>query len=455
MVCLVKRKASDIQLQLLEKAELNGWLKNQSAATKRWLKTHDFQAQPGQHCLLQNTKGEISSVIVGFSPEHIFKSIGYLPYALPENTYTFSKALKQEKLAALVWGLGAYRFTHYKAAKRAPAKLSLAQSKTLTQAKHELSAVTLTRDLINTPAADMGPVQLAKVMQTLAKRCQANFKQITGAPLAKQCPAVHAVGKGAGKGYEPRMLELTWGKKSHPKVTLAGKGVCFDTGGLDIKPARGMQLMKKDMGGAANVLGLAQLIMDSKLPIRLRVLIPAVENAVSGEAFRPSDIIQTRKGLTVEIGNTDAEGRLVLADALCMACEDKPDLLIDLATLTGACRVAVGTDISALFSNDDSIATALQKAGDAIEDPIWRLPLFEPYDNSLNSPVADLNNISGGGYGGGIVAALFLQRFITPTTPWVHLDLMAWNIKTKPGRPEGGDAMALRAVFAYLQKRFG
>ena len=216
-----------------------------------------------------------------------------------------------------------------------------------------------------------------------------------------------------------------------------------------------MQLMKKDMGGAANVLGLAQLIMDSKLPIRLRVLIPAVENAVSGDAFRPSDIIETRKGLTVEIGNTDAEGRLVLADALCMGCEDNPDLLIDLATLTGACRVAVGTDISALFSNDDAIATALQKTGDTIDDPLWRLPLFEPYDNSLNSPVADLNNISGGGYGGGIVAALFLQRFITPTTPWVHLDLMAWNIKTKPGRPEGGDAMALRAVFAYLQKRFG
>ncbi len=314
--------------------------------------------------------------------------------------------------------------------------------------KHTAEAIGLVRDLVNTPAADMGPAQLAEAARDLAKRHRGKCTVLVGDTLLKRnYPAVHAVGRAAAE--EPRLIDLRWGSKG-PKVTLVGKGVCFDSGGLDLKPAAGMKLMKKDMGCAAHVLGLASLIMAEKLPLQLRVLVPAVENAVSGNAFRPLDVLQTRKGLTVEVGNTDAEGRLVLCDALAEADSEKPDLLIDFATLTGAARVALGPDLPAMFCNDDKLAGLILRHGAVEGDPVWRLPLHKGYRPGLESKVADLNNISNSPYGGAITAALFLENFVSPGTRWAHFDIMAWNVATRPGRPEGGEAMGLRAVYAAI-----
>jgi leucyl aminopeptidase len=309
------------------------------------------------------------------------------------------------------------------------------------------------RDLVNTPTEHMGPEQLADAVQAEADRFSAKCRAFTGEELLQHnFPAIHAVGRASCN--EPRLVEMTWGDPDAPLLALVGKGVCFDTGGLDLKNSSGMALMKKDMGGGAHALALARLVMEHQLPVRLLVLIPAVENSVSGNAYRPGDVIATRKGLSVEIGNTDAEGRVVLSDALALACEHKPDLLIDFATLTGAARVALGADLPPLFSNRADIARAIQQAGDEVEDPLWTMPLYQPYVEQIKSPIADLNNSSKSSYGGCITAALFLQQFVTAKTPWVHIDTFAWNQSGRPGRPEGGEALGLRATFRFLQARY-
>jgi leucyl aminopeptidase len=319
--------------------------------------------------------------------------------------------------------------------------------------KRTADATALVRDLINIPPEDMGPPELASAARKLAKKHNARINVVTGNALLKQnYPTIHAVGRAASKA--PRLIDMTWGRKDAPKVTLVGKGVCFDTGGLDLKSAAGMLRMKKDMGGSANVLGLAHMIMDAKLDVRLRVLIGAVENSVAGNAYRPSDVIRTRKGITVEVGNTDAEGRLVMCDALAEADRENPALIADFATLTGAARVAVGTQIAAMFCNDDSLADDLYKAGEEGGDPNWRLPLFSAYRRLLKSDVADINNVSEGGFAGAITAALFLKEFVSKKTPWVHFDIMAWNAVARPGRPVGGEAMGMRALYDVIEKRF-
>ena len=357
---------------------------------------------------------------------------------------------------ALGWALGCYHFTKYKSQPMVLGKPTLVWPKNCDRGavKRTAEATTLVRDLINIPAEDMGPPELALAARKLAKKHDARIKVVVGnALLKKGYPTIHAVGRAASKA--PRLIDMTWGRANSPKVTLVGKGVCFDTGGLDLKSASGMLRMKKDMGGSAHVLGLAHMIMEAKLDVRLRVLIGAVENAVAGNAYRPSDIIRTRKGVTVEVGNTDAEGRLVMCDALAEADREKPALIADFATLTGAARVAVGTQIAAMFCNDDELASDLYHAGEKTSDPIWRLPLFPAYRRLLNSKVADINNVSEGGFAGAITAALFLEEFVSKDTPWIHFDIMAWNAVALPGRPVGGEAMGMRALYDVIEKRFG
>ena len=312
----------------------------------------------------------------------------------------------------------------------------------------------MARDLITTPSSDMGPAELAAAAQALGKAHKAKVKVIVGDDLLKQnYPMVHAVGRASSRA--PRLIDLVWGRESDPKVTLVGKGVCFDTGGLDLKPSSGMLIMKKDMGGAANVLALALMVMDAKLKVRLRVLIPAVENAVAGNAFRPLDIFKSRKGLNVEIGNTDAEGRLVLADALALACEEKPDLLIDLGTLTGAARVALGPDLPPFYTNDETLALDVARCAKQENDPLWRMPLWPPYDAWLDSKVANINNAPSGAFAGSITCALFLQRFVEDATSWLHVDIYGWTPSAKPARPEGGECQAARAIYQLLGERYG
>ena len=316
-------------------------------------------------------------------------------------------------------------------------------------------ATFLVRDLINTPASDMGPADLAESAKAAADDGGATIRILVGEELLeKGFPAIHAAGRAAAPDRAPRLIDFTWGDGGSPKVTLVGKGVCFDSGGLDLKPAANMKLMKKDMGGGAHVLGLASMIMDAKLPVRLRVLIPAVENSVSGNALRPLDVVPTRKGISIEIGHTDAEGRVILADALFEASSDEPDLIVDFATLTGAARVALGAELPAFYTNDDNVAKALDKHGTDLSDPLWHMPLFEPYRRLIDGKVADITNSADTPLGGSITAALFLQEFVEPEIPWLHIDLMAWNTSSRPGRPEGGEAMGMRAVYALIAERF-
>ena len=379
-----------------------------------------------------------------------------LPTKLPRGVYQLEGGLEDSEAAwlALGWALGTYVFDRYKKRRREPAVLVWPPSVDRAEITRLVEAVFLARDLVNTPAGDLGPAELAQAARKLAGRHEGRCTVIRGDQLLKAgYPAVHAVGRAAQR--PPCLIDLTWGKRNHPKVTLVGKGVVFDSGGLDLKPASGMLLMKKDMGGAAMVLAIASAVMDRRLPVRLRVLIPAVENAVSGNAFRPLDVLQTRKGLTVEVGNTDAEGRLILCDALEEASREDPALIVDFATLTGAARVALGTDVPAVFSNDEALAADLLTAAETTADPLWRLPLVASYAKQLDSKVADLCNVSDSQYGGAITAALFLSRFVGSRIPWAHVDLMAYNLSSRPGRPAGGEAMGVRAAYAMLVDRYG
>ncbi|VEB39342.1 leucyl aminopeptidase family protein [Legionella cherrii] len=420
-------------------------------AEQNCLALHQFQGKLGDSCFIQNADGLIDKAYIGTGDGNQVQALANAALILPPNTYQVQGRCTQE--ATMNWALAQYRFDTYKKQEIKPRILVVHPDDwnallALTQAQF------LVRDLINKPTNDLGPKELAEVVEQLAKTHKGQFKQWVGDELLDDnFPAIHAVGRASKSA--PRLLSLTWGDEKNPRITLVGKGVCFDSGGLDIKSASGMRLMKKDMGGAAHVIGLAQWIMTRNLPVRLQMLVPAVENAIGPDAFRPGDVLTMRNGLTVEIHNTDAEGRLVLADALVKACEEQPELLIDFATLTGAARVSVGTEIAALFTNKDQLAAEVTAASYQAADPVWRLPLFAAYEELLRSNVADLANSSDHPYAGAIVAGLFLQRFVSKSIPWMHFDIMAWNLGSKPGKPEGGEAMGLRTVAEYLLRVYG
>jgi leucyl aminopeptidase len=424
-------------------------------ADAAWVRTLGFSAAPGTHCLLPSEEGDLARVLLGIGDEPMWEWAS-LPATLPTATYRIDPPVPRDDAdaACLGWALATYRFDRYRTATADFATLAWPASARRAAVDRAASATFMVRDLINTPASDMGPAELAHVVAAVGQRFGARCSVIEGDELlARGFPSIHAVGRASARA--PRLIDLLWGDETAPKVTLCGKGVCFDSGGLDIKSASGMKLMKKDMGGAAILLGLAQMIMEEGLPVRLRLLIPAVENSISGNAMRPLDVIQTRRGLSVEIGNTDAEGRVILADALAEAASERPAVLIDCATLTGAARVALGTELPALFSNDESLADQLLKAGRAVGEPLWRLPLWQSYRRHIRGKVADLTNAPDHAFAGAITAALFLAEFVEPACAWAHLDTMAWNLDSRPGRPEGGEATGLRALFACLAERFG
>ena len=427
------------------------------APARAFAASASFEPKPGQMLLLPGKDGGLSGVLFGLEaadkpPDRFLP--GRLPTLLPAGTYRFANAPHDTRLAALAFALGAYKFTRYRKADAGGVTLALPEGVDGADLSRIAEGVALARDLINTPANDMGPAELGEAARTLAARHGATARSIVGDDLlAQNFPLIHAVGRASPRA--PRLIDFTWGDPAAPKITLVGKGVCFDTGGLDLKPSSGMLIMKKDMGGAACVLGAAHMIMDAKLKVRLRVLIPAVENAVSGAAFRPLDVYRSRLGLTVEIGNTDAEGRLVVADALALADEEAPDLVVDMATLTGAARVALGPELPPFYTHDDALAADLARHAHVEQDPLWRMPLWQPYDPLLDSKVADMNNVSSGAFAGSITAALFLNRFVEKAKAWAHLDVYGWTPSAKPARPEGGECQAARALYALLKERFG
>jgi leucyl aminopeptidase len=417
-----------------------------------------FEAKAGRHLLLPAADGAIAGVLFALEPaDEASKDLfwpGALPGVLPPGAYRFANAPHDSRLAALAFALGCYRFSHYRKQEAKEINLELPGNVDGEDLSRMVDGVCLARDLINTPANDMGPPELEDAARALAGRHGASVRSVVGDDLiSENFPLVHAVGRAAARA--PRLIDIAWGDPGHPKITLVGKGVCFDTGGLDIKPESGMLNMKKDMGGAACMLALAHMLMDRGTRIRLRVIIPAVENAISGSAFRPRDVYRSRKGLTVEIGNTDAEGRLILADAIALADEQQPDLIADLATLTGAARVALGTEVPPFYTDDDALASALANCAANENDPLWRMPLWRPYDQLLESKVADVNNVSSSNFGGSITAALFLRRFVDAAKAWLHCDIFAWNQTAKPGRPEGAECQAARALYALLVSRYG
>lgn len=456
--------SSDSKIILIMEDRFEHWNKAQSTELQQWFATNKYQGK-GLLVLPHSSSGSIHAVF-GLSTLDDFFLAGDLPTLLPEDTYEAdysnlgnSDAIDDETLElikfrfSVSWGLASYQFEQYKKADKTVAKLAIGDESLLAEATNVVAALSLTRDLINTPSNDMMPEDLAHALHALAQSFGGSYHEVVGDELLDQnYPLIHAVGRASENA--PRLLELRWGDPDAPSIALVGKGICFDSGGLNIKTGNFMRNMKKDMGGAAHVIGLARLIMSQELPVHLRVLVAAAENAVAGNAFRPGDIITSRKGLTVEIDNTDAEGRLVLCDALDDACGESPDLVIDFATLTGACRVALGTELPGFFCNDESVAAGLIESAALTLDPIWRLPLHQPYKAMLKSQVADLVNSSDQPFGGAITAALYLENFIEKDTSWVHFDVMAWNIRPLPGRPLGGEALGLRAVYEYLKQRF-
>ncbi len=424
-------------------------------AAQRWLQTVGFRGAPDSHALLPAADGSLQAVWAGVHDSAHPYALAALPKALPAGRYRLGDAglAMNAEAAALSWALGSYCFDLYKPAPREPAQLMLPATSQASRGLLLAEAIASTRDLVNTPAEHMGPAELAEAVRLVARQHGARFKQTVGDALLKAgFPAIHAVGRAATRA--PRLIELNWGSPKHPLITLVGKGVCFDSGGLNIKGADGMRLMKKDMGGAANALGLAQMIMALQLPLRLQLLIPAVENAIAGNAFRQGDVFKTRKGLHIEIGNTDAEGRVILCDALAYAAEGKPALIIDMATLTGAARVALGAQLPALFCRDTALARHLVDSGIELHDPLWHMPLWRGYHGSIESDIADIVNTGKNAMAGAVTAALFLQDFVPADQAWMHIDLFAWNSDSRPGRPVGGEAQTLRTLLAYLQARY-
>lgn len=441
-------------IHVLAKDSLAAWLKQCSPFVSNWVQTNQFKATSKQICIIPSaTTGDIEMVLFGWQSGDDIWAFGQLAISLPPGNYTFVDTTITTDclpLACLAWRLSQYEFTRYKASEKTYPNLvtpdSILDSASIDQHLH---AINLVRDLINIPAEDLGPLEFAKIVESTLAEFPAKINHISDNNLQHDYPMVHAVGKASPRS--PRILDIHWGDKSHPKLCLVGKGVCFDTGGLDLKPSVAMLNMKKDMAGAAHVLALGYMIMTAKLPISLRVIIPLADNAVSGNAYRPRDILKSHAGLTVEVTNTDAEGRLLLADALSHATDDKPDLLIDFASLTGAARVALGKDIIAMFTNNSNIASALMRCGEHQHEPIWHMPLHKTYKKLLDSDVADLCSTGKDGYAGAITAALFLQEFVKHDTPWVHFDIYGWHDQAAPGKSKGGEAMGLLATFAFLK----
>ena len=457
---VIDRAGTALPIIAVSEAAWPAWLAAAAARRRAWLEGSGFAPETGAVAVLPGADGapEAAVAVIGEAPDlwdfaAIAEALRGGPWRLAE-THGFTLDSRLAGTAALGWMLAAYRFGRYRdRAGPTPPVLVAPAGADMALARRLAAAVGLVRDLVNTPANDMGPVELEAAARAVAEAGGARVETVSGDALLKAgYPMIHAVGRASVRA--PRLIDLHWGEAEAPKLTLVGKGVCFDSGGLDLKTADGMRLMKKDMGGAAHVLALAQAIMDAKLGVRLRVLVPAVDNAVSGAAFRPGDVVATRAGKTVEIGNTDAEGRLVLADALAEADSEAPELVIDLATLTGAARVALGPDVGALFTDDDDLAAALAAAASAESDPLWRLPLWAPYRKLLDSDIADIGNISEGPHGGAVTAALFLQEFLGKSAAWAHLDIMAWNRSARPGRPKGGEAVALRTLYALVADRY-
>ena len=438
-------------LHILERAQLESWRETQPAAVRAWLDAQNFGAAPGSLVLLPGESG-VEGAVIGIGDPLDPHSYAHAPYALPLGRWQLAAELPTQARHALQlgWGLGSYRFDRYKTVSRAPAQLVIAQADAETA--DLLTAATRVRDWVNTPTEDMGPDELEAAAREIAQAHGAQVEVFAGdALLENNFPAIHAVGRASHRA--PRLIALHWGDEAHPKVALVGKGVCFDTGGLDIKPADGMRNMKKDMGGAAHALALAGVIMARALPVRLSLLLPAVENSIGPNAFRPGEVIATRKGISVEIDNTDAEGRVILCDALTYAGELSPEIVLDFATLTGAARIALGPELPALFANDDALANDWIQAGHVARDPVWRMPLWRPYLRYLTSHVADLAN-AGSRMAGAVTAALYLERFLPADQKWAHLDVYAWNDSDRPGRPAGGEAMALRSAWAMLKARY-
>jgi leucyl aminopeptidase len=426
------------------------------APAQAYAEAAGFEPKAGRHLAVPSADGSIAAILFGIEKNKAEANPllpGNLPGLLAAGTYRFANDPHDPRIAALAFALGRYRFDRYRKPNGKDIKLVPPDGIDVADLTRIVEGVFLARDLINTPSNDMGPAELHEAARLLAERHDAWIEAVTDEELLlKNFPLIHAVGRASTR--PPRLVDLRWGDRSHPKVTLVGKGVCFDTGGLDLKPDSAMLLMKKDMGGAAAVLALAHMIMDRKLPVSLRVLIPAVENSVSGSAFRPLDVYPSRKGITVEVGNTDAEGRLVLADALTLADEEAPDLLVDMGTLTGAARVALGPELPPFYTDDDELAASVEKHAVAERDPLWRMPLWAPYESMLDSKVADTSNV-GGSFAGSITCALFLKKFVSAAKTWLHVDIYGWNPSSKPGRPEGGECQASRAVYALLCERYG
>lgn len=449
-------------LWLIGEQGLRGWLEVQPAAVRSWVTAQGFQAEKQRVLIVPTSTGDgIAGALVGLghtpdlSEPTMWNSAG-LPDRLPPGRYRFAGTFSAVAATHLTlgWEYGSYRFNRYRKSLAELPSLVTPAGADLEYVRLASQALGEARDLINTPANDLGPAELGEAVQRLALQHEAECRIIVGEELLRQnYPLIYEVGKGSAR--DPRLIDMRWGKRGAPQVTLVGKGVCFDTGGLDIKPSSGMILMKKDMGGAALVLALARMLMDADAPIQLRLLIPAVENSISGRSYRPSDVLRSRAGLTVEIGNTDAEGRLVLADALHEADREEPELLIDLATLTGAARVALGPELPAIYSTPAELAAELREIGERESDPMWPMPLWSGYDEDLASRIADLNNVSSTAFAGSIIGALFLKRFVTRTRQWLHGDVYAWNPRERPGRPIGADPHTVRALYRLIRQRFG
>jgi len=452
---LARSAKGAIPLHAVRAGDLKRWLSARARREAEWVKASGFAAKDGELLLVPKADGKLAFAVLGLGEGRDVLALAAFSERLGPGTYALAGVPEEmgATTAALAWILGTYKFTRYRKNAKAHPKLVLPKGADAREATRIADAVFLGRDLVNTPSNDMGPEELAEAARALAKRHGAKFSVIAGDALLKaNYPLVHAVGRASARG--PRLIDMVWGNPKSPKVTLVGKGVCFDSGGLDLKTSSGMLTMKKDMGGAASVLAIAHMAMDAKLPVRLRVLIPAVENSVSGSAYRPGDVLKSRKGLTVEIGNTDAEGRLVLADALAEADSEAPDLLIDIATLTGAARSATGMELPPFFTDDEKLASDLMTHANATQDYLWRLPLWRNYEDTIKSQIADLNNNPDYNLAGAITAALFLNRFVTRAKSWAHFDIPAWIDRPKPGRRKGAEVNAARAIHALLAARY-